>query len=214
MKRARATSTMTSGFKKRYAKRAKPTVATQSYVKRLIKRNEEVKYANVSNTYSVTTTPGVYSLSNTSQGTTGGQHLGDECILKNLEMRFLVSVADSTNVVRVTIFRWKPNIAYVGASAAAVYKTVTAPLALTSVFLEDGEDMYTILYDEVICLAAAGGNPEQVYRLIRRQLNYKQDYLTSSSNCSNNIYMILTSDSTAATDPQFQFFSKIGITDA
>lgn len=195
------------------AKRAK-NVATKSYVRRLISKNEEIKFANVSNTYSAVTTPGIYSLANTSQGDSGGQHLGDECMLKSLEFRMLITVADATNAVRATLFRWRPNIGYATPSAAALLKTTTAVLNLTSAFQEDGEDQYTILYDQLFLLAAAGGNPEQVARTIKRALNYKQDFLTGSSNCSNNVYLMLISDSAAVTDPQVQFFSKIGFSDS
>jgi len=211
MKRSRS-SVGPAIVKSLFSKR--PKVATERYVKRLIARNEEIKYAIISNTYSAVQTTGVYALSNTSQGQTGGQHIGDESTIKGLEFRMLVTVADSTNVVRATIVRWKPNIGYVGCSAAAIYKTTTALLNLTSGFLEDGEDMYQVLYDEVIPLAAAGGNPEQVYRLIKRKLNFRCDFLTNTSNCSNNLYLLLTSDSAAATDPQVQFYSQIAFTDA
>lgn len=210
LKRMRASQDLLAG--RGISKRAK--VATQKYVKRVIARNEEMKYAIVSNTYSAVTTVGVYSLSNTAQGSSGGTHVGDECTLKNLEMRMLVTVADATNVVRATIVRWKPNLGYAACSAAAIYKTTTAGLVLTSGFQEDGEDMYTVLYDEVFCLAAAGGCPEQIYRLIKRKFNFHQDYLTSTANTSNNLYLLLSSDSGAVTDPQVQFFSKIGFTDA
>lgn len=211
MKRSR--SSVSPGVRRAlFAKR--PKVASQTYVKRLIARNEEMKYVIVANTYSAITTTGVYSLSNSSQGITGGQHIGDECTLRDLDFRMLVSVADSTNVVRVSIVRWKPNIGYAACSASAIYKTTSSGLVLTSGFQEDGEDQYSVLYDEVFTLASAGGNPEQIYRLIKRKFNFHQDFLTSTANTSNNLFLLITSDSGAATDPQVQFQSTIGFTDA
>lgn len=188
--------------------------ATQAYVKRLIKRNEEMKYAIINTSYNATTTPGLYCLSNTSQGDTGGSHIGDESTMKNLDFRMLVTCADATNAVRVVLFRWIPNIGYVAPGAGSVLKDATSLGNLTSCYLEDGEDMYKVMYDELFLLAAAGGNPEQVSRRIQRTFNLQCDFLTGTSNSSNMLYLMLISDSGAATHPTVQFMSKIGFTDA
>jgi len=201
------------GAPARPIKKAK-TVATKSYVKRLIARNEEMKYAIINQSYDATTTPGLYCLSNTSQGDNGGTHVGDESTMKNIELRMLVSVADATNAVRVVLFRWKPNIGYVSPGAGSILKDATSPGFLTSTYLEDGEDMYQVYYDEVFLLAAAGGNPEQVSRRVQRRFNLKCDFLTGTSNSSNMLYLMLMSDSSAATNPTVQFMSKVGFTDA
>lgn len=195
-------------------KAKRPKVASQAYVKRLIRRNEEMKYAIINASYNATTTPGLYCLSNTSQGDTGGSHIGDESTMRNLELRLIASVADATNSVRVILFRWKPNIGYVAPGAGSVLKDASSPGNLTSLYLEDGEDQYQVMYDEVFLLAAAGGNPEQVSRHIRRKFTLKCDFLTSTSNASNMIYLMLLSDSSATTHPSVQFMSKIGFTDA
>lgn len=195
-------------------KAKRPKVASQAYVQRLIKRNEEMKYAVIDASYSATTTPGLYCLSNTSQGDTGGTHIGDESVMKNLELRLIASVADATNSVRVILFRWKPNIGYVVPGAGAILKDANSPANLSSLYQEDGEDQYQIMYDELFLLAAAGGNPEQISRRIRRNFNIRCDFLTGTSNSSNMIYLMLISDSSATTHPSVQFMSKIGFTDA
>jgi len=218
MKRSRTTYAPSGGPRilgpvGRKAKRAKP-LATQSYVRRLIARNEEMKYAIINTSYNATTTPGLYCLTNTSQGDTGGSHIGDESVMKNLDLNMIVSVADATNSVRVILFRWKPNIGYVAPGAGSILKDATSPANLTSLYMEDGEDQYQVMYDEVFLLAAAGGNPEQIFRKVRRTFNLRCDFLTSTSNSSNMIYLMLISDSGTATHPSVQFMSKIGFTDA
>lgn len=212
MKRARAISTPTSALRSRFAKKAKP--ATQTYVKRLIKANEELKYANVNNQISPTTTPGIYTLANTSQGSSGGQHLGDECVLKSLWLRYTMNVADVSNYLRMIIFVWKPNLGYVAPAASSILKTTTNPYNLTSMLNEDGEDQYKILYDVTHCLATNAGTPYIKSETIQRKLNLRQDYLTGSSNCSNNIYMLLVSDSAVPSDPFITWSSQVGFTDA
>lgn len=196
------------------AKRAKATpIATKSYVRRLIARNEEEKYAIVQASYTVNTTPGIYSLANTSQGSSGGTHVGDECRLKSIWFRWAMGVADVSNVMRVIIFVWHPNIALGTPAATQILKTVTVPNQITSCYQEDGEDMYTILYDRVQSLSTLAGTSNPV-GMWQRKLNLKQDYTTGSSNCSNNIFVLLVSDSGAVTDPYIYFTSRIAFTDA
>lgn len=182
-------------------------------IKRALKRDEEEKYAIVQGSYTVSTTPGIYSLANTAQGSSGGTHVGDECRLKSIWFRWAMGVADVSNVMRVILFKWKPNLAFAAPSATNILKTVTVPNQITSCYQEDGEDQYQILYDKVQPLNTVGDNYNPV-GLFTRKINVKQDFLTGSSNCSNNIYLLLVSDSGAVTDPYIYFTSRIAFTDS
>lgn len=184
----------------------------KSIVKRALHKDEEEKYAIVQASYSVSTTAGIYSLANTSQGSSGGTHIGDECRLKSIWFRWQTIVADTYNVVRIIVFVWKPNIGFATPAALNILKTVTTPNQLTTCYNEDGEDMYHILYDNVIPMVT--GNTNTKVGKFQKRLNLKQDFLTGSSNCSNNIYVLLISDSGAAADPTVNFTSRIAFTDA
>lgn len=183
-------------------------------VRQALRSDEEMKYALISASYSVTSTSGIYNLANTSQGDTGGEHIGDECRLRDIQLRWHVTCADNLNTVRMIVFVWKPQMAFAGPAAINILKTVTPPFQLTSPYQEDGEDQYRILYDKVVCLGLSAGSPLHVYGKWKRKLNIKQDYQTSSSNCSNNIYILLVSDSAAVVDPTIDFVTRIGFTDA
>lgn len=210
MKRGR--SFVSSSSKKSPSKRSK--VASQSYVKRLIRKNEEIKYANVNNQISPTTSVGIYTLANTSQGVGGGSHVGDECILKSLWLRYTMDVQDISNYLRVLIFVWKPNMGYVAPTPANILKTTTAPYNLTSMYQEDGEDQYRILYDVTHCLSTQAGTPYVKSETIQRKLNLRQDYTTGTSDCSNNLFILLVSDSAVAPSPFITWSSRVGFTDA
>lgn len=212
MKRSSIASFFGRSRPARPAKRSK--VATTKYVKRLIAKNEEIKYANVNNQISPSTTVGIYTLANTTQGVGGGSHVGDECILKSLWLRYTMNVADISNFLRIIIFVWKPNMGYVAPSASSILKTTTTPYNLTSMYQEDGEDQYKILYDVTHCLSTQGGTPYVKSETIQRKLNLQQDYITGSSNCSNNLYILLVSDSAVPTDPFITWSSRVGFTDA
>ena len=90
----------------------RPQVATvPEYVvllKRALHKDEEEKYAIVQASYTVSITPGIYTIANTSQGSSGGTHVGDECRLRSIWFRWAMGVADVTNVMRVIIFVWHP----------------------------------------------------------------------------------------------------------
>lgn len=192
---------------------AKTTVPqVKAIVRKAIHAEEEEKYAIINASYGVATAPGLYVLTNTSQGSSGGTHIGDECRLKSLWFRYNVTVADASNAVRVILFIWKPNLAYAAPAALDILKTVTTPNQLTSCYEEDGEDMYRILYDRVHFVSAVG--PVQTGALVTRKLNLKMDFATGSSNASNNVYVLLVSDSGAVSDPTVNFTSRISFTDA
>lgn len=183
-------------------------------VRRALHADEEEKYAIVHASYSVSTAAGVYSLSNTSQGASGGGHIGDECRLRSIEFRWEAIVGDTFNVIRCVVFVWKPNMALTGTPADTdILKTVTPPNQITSCYEEDGEDMYRILADFNVCMVTGGDNQVKTGKFSRK-LNLKQDYTTSTSNCSNNIFVLLISDSGAVAHPTFNFTSRIAFTDA
>lgn len=196
----------------------RPLAATVPQVRRIVRsalhKDEEEKYAIVQAAYTVNTTCGIYNIANTSQGSSGGTHVGDECRLTSIWIRWAMGVADVTNVMRMIVFVWKPNMAFVAPAATSILKTVTPPNQITSCYNEDGEDQYTILYDLVQPLSTIGGTPSNPCGVFKRKLNLKQDYATGSSNCSNNIYVLLVSDSGAVTDPYVYFTSRVGFTDA
>lgn len=195
----------------------RPQMATIPQVRRIVKRaihvDEEEKYAIVQGSYTVNTTAGIYNLANTAQGSSGGTHIGDECRLKSVWFRWAMGVADVSNVMRVILFVWHPNMGFATPAATSILKTVTPPNQITSCYQEDGEDQYTILYDRVQPLVTVGDNYNPV-GLFTRKLNLKQDYTTGSSNCSNNIFLLLISDSGAVSDPYIYFTSRVAFTDA
>lgn len=185
----------------------------KSIVKRAIARDEEIKFAEVNASYTVSTTIGLYNLANTTQGADGGSHLGDECVLHWLRFSFNMGVADVDNFIRMIIFVWKPNMSYVAPSASSILKVTTALTALTSPLQDDGADQFRILHDQVYTLSTTSGLSNRA-AVIRKKFRLKQDYLTGSSNCSNNIYVLLVSDSAAVTDPYVRYSSQIGFSDA
>lgn len=182
-------------------------------VKKALHKDEEEKYAIVQASYSVSTTAGVYNIANTSQGSSGGTHVGDECRLKSIWFRWAMGVADVSNVMRIIIFVWHPLMSFASPAALNILKTTTTPNQITSCYQEDGEDQYTILYDKVQPLCTSGDNYNPV-GIFKKKLNLKQDYATGSSNCSNNIYVLLISDSGAASDPYIYFTSRVAFTDS
>lgn len=199
------------------AARAANRVATvpqvRSIVRRAIAKDEEIKFAEVNSSYTVSTTAGIYNLANTTQGADGGSHLGDECVLHWLRFSVNMGVADVDNFIRMIIFVWKPNMAYAAPAASSILKVTTALTNLTSPLQDDGADQFRILHDQVYTLSTTSGFSNRAF-VLRKKFRLKQDYTTGSSNCSNNIYVLLVSDSAAVTDPYVRFSSQIGFSDA
>lgn len=214
-RRLSANSLSYANYSRMVAKKSGPKTTVpqvKAIVRKAMHAEEEEKYAIINQSYGVSTTVGLYVLTNTSQGSSGGTHIGDECRLKSLWLRYNVTVADASNQVRLILFIWKPNLAYAAPAALNILKTVTVPNQMTSCYNEDGEDMYHILYDKVHFVSAVG--PVQAGALIKRKLNLKMDFATGSSNASNNVYLLLVSDSGAVSDPTVNFTSRIAFTDS
>ena len=210
MRRSLKRTRSSVGMPQRRNKSVSPGI--KQYVRRAITRASERKFVSTTGVYDVTTTPAIYSIGASAQGINGGQHIGDKCYLKEAHLRFIATCVDTTNLVRVTMFRWKPNMAYITPVAADIYKSVVAGTSLVSEFQEDAADQYEILYDELINLSLAS-EVTAVRRIRLNNLSAMQDYTSGTASCSNNIYLLMVSDSTAVTHPNVLFYSRTGFTD-
>jgi len=185
----------------------------KNYVRRAIGRAAEVKYVSAKTTTSVDVTPTIISLANSSQGSTGGTHVGDACTVVSMELRYYLTIADTTQLLRVILFKWKPNMGYIAPAGADIIKDATSPWNLVSAYEEDGNDQYSIIYDRLHRLVASTSDAQAQASFKISGKSWKQEYLTATANCSNNIYMMLISDSGVVVHPTITWYSKIGFTD-
>lgn len=136
------------------------------------------------------------------QGDAQGERIGDSLRFHHAILRGNVTCADSTNVVRVIFFLWRPNSALAAPVAADLLDL--GPAGIIDVLSQHNylkRDLYKIIFDKVYDLTLSGYN-----RVIdfneKIQIKGRSDYGTSAGgNATNTIYVLYLSDSAAAPNP-------------
>ena len=201
-----------SGMVQAARKAARITPGVKSYVRRAIGRAAEVKFTTAKATTSVDVTPTLVALGNCAQGNTGGTHIGDVTTIVNMELRYYLTVADLNNLLRVIVFKWKPNMGYIAPTGGDILKDA-ASYPLISAYEEDGNDQYSIIYDRLHRMVSGTSTAQGQGSFMISGKAWKQEYLTGSSNCSNNLYLLVVSDSGVAVHPTITWYSRVGFTD-
>lgn len=147
-------------------------------------------------------------LSNPAQGTTDLTRIGDAIRLKHITIRVGLAVGDAYNFVRVIVFKWIPYTIPIPTSILFNTGTAQAPLgALT----HDFQPQYKILSDSCITLTT---NDSAKQFIISIPLKHTCSFYNGGTTPQSGIYIILISDSGAATHPTAQFVSKLDFEDA
>lgn len=202
---------------RRAPRRKRVAVATKSYVKRMITYRQDDKYFSLANGYSVADTGQVVDISNIPQSTTAtddSSRIGDDLILKKIDLKYQITNGDPTNNVRVILFQTKDRFTVAPLTTDVLrnlFGTVRAPLAP---LYFDGRKRIKILYDRLVPVDTY--NPIRngrivVYpsRLARKKINY---YAGSALDKEGGIYLMLVSDSSVSSHPTFQFAGDIFFT--
>lgn len=179
----------------------------------IVNRGRENKYHDT--LLSVTEEYGgsVYSISDVPQGDTDITRDGDQFVQRALRIRGKVVVADSHNLLRMLVFRWKqddtPTVSdllsstYVG--------SVRAPY---SPYHHDGRTNFTVLFDKTYLTDSYKTAVQIDTKWIN--LRNKKQYMTAGSSTAgkNKIYVMIISDSAAEPSPLCDIVSRLTFTDS
>lgn len=175
-------------------------------VKSLINQGRENKYLDVLINSSSLATGVVYSLADVTQGDTDIQRDGDQLVQRALRVKGRALVADTTNQVRLVLFRWKQQTTPLVADilSSAYIGNVEAPL---SPYHHDGRSNFTVLYDKIYHVGTYNiqkGFDTKWINLRNNKQYFKAGGSTVSKNC---IYALIITDSTAVSNPNITFIS-------
>lgn len=182
-------------------------------VKSIINQGRENKYLDVLIDASNLATGVVYSLADVPQGDTDTTRDGDQLVQRAMRIKGRALVADTTNQVRMIVFRWKQNtVPVVGDILSASYiGTVYAPL---SPYHHDGRSNFTVLYDKIFHVGTYNiqkGFDTKWMNLRNNKQYFSAGASTSSKHC---IYALVITDSTAVSNPNITFVSRLTFTDS
>lgn len=175
--------------------------------------NIEKKYFDTVNSGSLTNVTAVNKLSAIPAGTTDSQRVGDQCKMKNLQVKILLNAADASQTYRITLIRWNKDDSISAPTATDVYQTALSTSMLSTPFWDNvRKGDFSILYDKVHTQTL---NNNAIYSFkIFRKMSSRLDFNAGGTTGKGHIYLLATSDSGAVSHPFISQYSRIVYTDA
>lgn len=195
--------------------RAKLTKEQRSQVMRLVTRPMELHHWPVySQAFAISTTHTVFDLMAIAQGDGVRDRSGNQVTVQSLRMDGIIVGSDASNVMRLTLVRWKPSSV---PTAADVYDNtvIGANGAMFSGFNIKERQDFAVLYDKWFNLEqTATGNHNKLFSIkvgAQPKATFR-DTLTTT--CTNKLYLIASSDSNAVSHPDLTFRGDLRYYDA
>lgn len=196
------------------AKRSKSGgAATKAFVKRQIKKNQELKFFDLTGgADNVDYTGLTYDLVAIAQGDTDITRDGDKIMPTSMQIRMSFNIGDATNVMRLVVFRWKGYDSVDAPTTAKIFQFTGSIIGPRSPFLHDQRSRFEVLLDELINLDAGHTmhTLNTSFALAKKQIEYNAGTTVGM----NKLYMCVISDSGAATHPTVTFGIRTYFTDS
>jgi hypothetical protein len=182
-------------------------------VKSLLKEVQELKIFVTQGTSVATDYTGaVYDMSAVTQGDTDVSRDGDRIQIAELSFKWTAVVGDAYNLVRCILFQWIPDSAVGTPPVTNVIQTngsINAPLSYRSI--DFVKDVY-VLYDKTVYVQTY--HPVEVNSVVLRKFHDKQMQFTGATSRTNGLFLLLISDSSAATHPAVNYYCTLRFTDS
>lgn len=192
----------------------KSSLVTKNYLKNYLNKNVEFKYYDHDESTTVDSSGAVYSLTDIPQGDTDITRDGDKLILKNVQLRGTISLADASNAVRIIVFQWHPlDSASIPAVSAIIQYIGT--YGIVSPYHHDGRTQFTVLSDKTYLV----NNVSMPYMVFRQRVPLKYAkkqvaYTAGGSFGYNKIMYLAITDSGTTAHPLVSTQSRVYFTDA
>lgn len=191
-------------------------------VKALIKAPMEHKFFD-SNTSAVGVplTAILFQISVIPQGDTDITRDGDQLMLTSIDVRGMVNVADTTNLVRLIFFQWRPNS---NPALTDILNTGVNGIVpdVYSMYNHDQKGQFKVLYDKTFKLAGfgtsaspSGAVSQEIFKLtLAKKLIKKLQYINGTTAGMNQVWYLAISDSTVSSDPTLTMKVRFNFIDA
>lgn len=151
----------------------------------------------------------IQDLSAVPQGDTDTSRDGDTIFATSVQIRGLVNVADSHNQYRVIIFQWTPSTTPVIADIL----NLSTGHHTRSMYETDKANEYKILYDRVFLMVSSSGDAVKQFNTKIRLSRRKIQFIAGGTSGTRKVYMLVVSDSAAATHPCINCVAKLNYRD-
>jgi len=202
--------------KSSYGSKKTYKIATRA-AKKVLSKNVERKHFEVANTnVSISTTATVNALTYPTQGVGENDRIGNEISLRWVKLKYYLTVADTTNMIRMIIFQWHVDTAIQNPGIGDILLDPTSNYAIVSPLVdkEGKRRKFTILSDKVSTLATQGtaNTFKKVYipKGFKRRLGFNSNNVTTGL---DQIFMAVISDSAASLHPTMTWYTDACFTD-
>lgn len=218
MKRQRAfmnTSQAAMPKKRKIARTMTLSAPQKRAVGRIVKNQAEKKHflASIS-AAGISSVGTVASISNVTQGDGDNERVGNVISPTECKLNFSISASDTTNAIRVCIFKWKDTNAFIAPNANDFFKPgPSASVDYLSHYNEEQRDQFVVKYDKTFQLVLNQANTKKNVSL-NIPLSGKIRYYSNSVVTGTGIYYLYyISDSLAVTHPTIEWASELVYTD-
>lgn len=186
-------------------------LATKSYVKRYIRKGQELKHKDHDADTTASTTPTFVSLTAFSAGTSDNQRVGSAVQPIGLDVVLQMLESDNTNVFRVILFQWLGDDGDNPPTQADLLATTGDVISQRQYHRRK---QYRLISDQVYSSSNTGNSNQIIVRKKYKLQNFKQcRYDGTTTDGNNMIYMMFMSDSAAVTHPTFNYRCRLYYTD-
>jgi hypothetical protein len=154
---------------------------------------------------SATSTSTVACLTSIPQGVTAGSRTGDKCLATDLEFKVGFTGGDATNYVRATFIKWVMNDSNDACTSSDVYQNNAVPWL--SLLQAQHPNRFELLYDEVCCIGTSGTDACIISGKLK--LKHEISFNATATTGIGHVYLLMTSDSSAATHPVYSLEARV-----
>lgn len=177
----------------------------KSELQRQLNAKTELKFLDTPiNTANVDQAGAIVSLSDVPQGVTDVTRVGNNILPKRLKLRYSIVFGDTTQLVRVIVFRWKMNDASDVPAPNEILQNqfISTAGVITSDYNEPTRTQFEVLYDKThrgsSTIAPNSAFVTTTLKLARKKIEYKSDAVVTGL---NKIFIMYISDSGAIPHP-------------
>jgi hypothetical protein len=153
------------------------------------------------------------SLSDITQGDTPTTRDGNSVVFRELKLRYTITPADATNLMRVIVFRWLP-LDSTPPTPGQILLTIGSALAPLSVRYPVFPSLYKVYYNKLHDVDTTSKVQVKGRVVIRKKMGIqKTEYNNTSSDGVGKLYILAISDSAAATHPSIQWYGQLRYND-
>lgn len=151
----------------------------------------------------------VVPLSNISQGDSTTTRTGSVIVYKNYVGKYTITLGDTVNLVRILIFRWKPDDSeHYPASSDLLLNTGSALAPLSNINPTHRKN-FSVYVDRLHTLQTYKPIVTGKFSLTKRKLGAQKSRYNSDDSGSNKLWMLIISDSGAVSHPAVNLYSDL-----